>query len=65
MTKVIIQNATWSGDEKSVDFSYKGNSKRYNVVVGNDNWEEENESACKEIIEREMQIEIENELVIM
>jgi len=62
MKNVIVKNATWSGDDKSVDFTI--DNKRMNVVVGNDNWEEENEEVCKDIIEKELNIVITNELII-
>ena len=55
----IITEATWAADEKSVTFftnevennaRVHGSAKQQSVVVGEENWEEENEEACIEII---------------
>lgn len=63
----IITNATWSGDEKSVDFTtndiekmgnhnlvVKGTAVRYTIEVGAENWEEENEDDCRAIIAKQL-----------
>ena len=62
--EVIIQNASWGGNENEVNFSIKGKSERYTVIVGAENWEEENIQNCKNIIEKELNIVISNELFI-
>ena len=59
MKKVIITEASWSGDEKSVnltiydadkDVGVKENRERLTVEIGSENWEEENEEDCEKKI---------------
>ncbi len=67
MKNVIVTEASWSGDEKSVNFSIyddkdvrnnpqflgvKENIDRLSVEVGQDNWDDENEDNCKMIIQK-------------
>ena len=64
-SKVI--NATWSGDEKSVNLSLIGSDKRFTIEVGAKNWEDEDEAECSTIIKEyfaEKNIEITNDFII-
>jgi len=70
-TNKKITNATWSGDEKSVNFTIydanspigvKNNTERHTIEVGSENWEEENEEDSKRIIAEKMN---DNNIVII
>lgn len=54
----IIRDATWSGDEKSVDLTLFDNtskkSKRITIEVGTDVWEEETIEYARNIIINEL-----------
>lgn len=53
-TQKIIKDAMWSGDEKGIDFTLfdqeSKESKRMNIEVGNEIWEDEIQDKAKEII---------------
>lgn len=53
-TQKIIRDAMWSGDERSVDFTLfdqeSKKSKRMNIEVGSEIWEDENQDKAREII---------------
>jgi len=52
--KNIIKDAMWSGDEKGIDFTLfdqeSKESKRMNIEVGTEIWEDEIQDKAREII---------------